>query len=251
MADIPAVAIREVDFAYDGRLVLEGVTCTIAARDFVAIVGPNGGGKTTLLRLMLGLLRPGRGEVRIFGEPPGRASQRVGYVPQQFTYDPSFPVTVSDVVQMGSLGGIGARTARAIPVSLALGRVGLGGLERRPFHDLSGGQRQRLLIARALLAGTDMLLLDEPTAYVDLHGENDVHALLRELNQTMTVVVVTHDLGFVSQAVNTVLCVNQHVTTHPTLGIADVTAELLQEMYGSDIRVVRHDATCLPGECPD
>ena len=86
---------------------------------------------------------------------------------------------------------------------------------------------------------------------MDLHGESDVHALLQELNQTMTVVVVTHDLGFVSHVVNTVLCVNQRVTTHPTLGIADVTAELLQEMYGSDIRVIRHDATCLPGECPD
>lgn len=246
MSAAPAIALHGVDFAYDGRLILEEVDFTIPAGDFVAVVGPNGSGKTTLLKLILGLLRPRRGEVRVFGETPERARRRVGYVPQQASHDASFPATVHDVVRMGGLGG---PTGVAANPSAALQRVGLQGLENRAFADLSGGQRQRTLIARALLAGSDMLLLDEPTAYVDAHGESDLQELLRELNRTMTIVVVTHDLAFVSGLVNHVLCVNRRVKLHPTVGVGDVTAEILREIYGEDLRVVRHDVVCPPGEC--
>lgn len=246
MNTAPALALHEVDFSYDGRLVLEDVDFSIRAGDFVAVVGPNGSGKTTLLKLILGLLRPRRGEIRVFGEPPERARRRLGYVPQQVSHDPDFPATVTDVVRMGGLGG---STGLSASPAAALERVGLRGLERRAFAALSGGQRQRALIARALLAGSDMLLLDEPTAYVDAHGESDLQELLRELNETMTIVVVTHDLGFVSGLVNHVLCVNRRVKLHPTVGLGDVTTEILREMYGEDLRVVRHDVECPPGEC--
>jgi zinc transport system ATP-binding protein len=247
----PAISVRDMDFAYDGRMVLSAVSFTIAPRDFVAVVGPNGGGKTTLLKLMLGLLRPLHGEVRVFGQPPERISRRVGYVPQQFQYDPSFPVTVADVVRMGQLGGRAAwnTSDNRRLVTMALERVGLSGLERRPFDALSGGQRQRLLIARALVAGADLLLLDEPTANVDVHGESDISALLHELNDAMTVLVVTHDPTFVSGLVNHVLCVNGRVGLHPTMGLGEVTPELLERMYGAETRVVRHDLQCPPGEC--
>lgn len=246
MNDAPALALRGVDFSYNGQPILEDVDFTITRGDFVAVVGPNGSGKTTLLKLILGLLRPQRGEVRVLGEAPDRARRHIGYVPQQSQHDPQFPATVGDVVRMGALGG---GTQGPAEVAEALARVGLAGLERRPFPDLSGGQRQRVLIARALLAGTEMLLLDEPTAFVDAHGESDLHALLQELNQAMTIVMVTHDLGFVSHLINHVLCVNRRVKLHPTVGLGDITAEVLREMYGEEIRVVRHDVVCPPGEC--
>lgn len=251
MAVVPAIRATGLDFAYNGSLVLREASFTIAQGDFVAVVGPNGGGKTTLLKLILGLLRPLRGEMEVFGRPPQEVSRRIGYVPQQFQYDPRFPVTVGDVVRMGQLGGRAAWNAvdsRKL-VAMALERVGLTGLQHRPFSDLSGGQRQRLLIARALVAGADLLLLDEPTANVDVHGESDISALLQELKETMTVLLVTHDPGFVSGLVKHVLCVNGRVSLHPTVDLGEVTPEVLQQLYAAGTRFVRHDLHCPPGEC--
>lgn len=243
----PAIALRGVSFAYDGRPVLQDVSFEVGIGDFAALVGPNGGGKSTLLKLILGLLRPLAGEVRVFGQPPRRVSHRIGYVPQSFTYDPRFPVTVGDVVRMGSLGKHALQSSPG-SVADALDRVGLPGLTRRPFHDLSGGQRQRVLIARALISGTEMLLLDEPTANIDQRGEMEVQEVLQGLQDTVTVVLVTHDLSFVSGRVDTVVCVNRRVTVHPTIGIEDVTGDVLRGMYGADARVVRHDLTCATGD---
>lgn len=251
MRQVPAIRVDELDFAYNGDLVLCEASFSIAPGDFVAVVGPNGGGKTTLLKLILGLLRPSHGEVLVFGQAPQRVSRRIGYVPQQFQYDPRFPVTVSDVVRMGQLGGRASwnTTDSRQLVDMALERVGLMGLQHRPFDDLSGGQRQRLLIARALVAGADLLLLDEPTANVDAYGERSISALLQELNQTMTVLLVTHDVGFVSGLVKHVLCVNGRVSLHPTVDLGEVTPEVLRQLYGAGTRFVRHDLHCPPGEC--
>lgn len=244
----PAVELREVYFSYNSRQVLENVSFSIPPREFVGIVGPNGGGKTTLVKIMLGLLHPQRGVVRVLGEPPQKASKRVGYVPQNFQYDRRLPVTVADVVLMGHLGH---PTKPGLPscdahneVHEALVAVDMPGFERRRFADLSGGQQRRVLIARALATQPEILMLDEPMAGLDAEAEQDILDLLRQLNAEMTIVLVTHHLGFVSSAITSVLCVNRQVKRHPTTQISQMTGELLERMYGSDLMVVRHDQIC-------
>lgn len=229
-------------FAYNGQAVLENVDLAVPELAFAAVVGPNGGGKTTLLKLMLGLIAPQAGWVRVLGGRPEAARRQVGYMPQHSQVDPNFPVTVLDVVLMGRLGGGGgwlfwSRAARRAARE-ALERVGLSGLERRPFHDLSGGQRQRVLIARALAGRPRLLLMDEPTANVDAAAEHEVFELLKELNREATVIVVSHDIGFVSPYVGQVICVNRRVVSHPT---CEVTGEVIAQIYGREVLMVRHD----------
>ena len=243
MSDVPAIAVRDLAFAYPGEpAVLEDVAFTIAEGDFVSVVGPNGGGKTTLLRLLLGLLSPSRGEVRLFGRPPEQARRQIGYMPQHPQLDPHFPVSARDVVLMGRLGpgrprGLFGRDDKEA-ARRALAEVGLEEMGRRPFAALSSGQKQRVLIARALACAPRLLLLDEPTANLDLHVEGELYELLRELNRRLTVVLVSHDLGFVSRYVRTVVCVKRHVAVHPT---SEITGDIIRDMYGGDVRVVRHD----------
>lgn len=243
-----AVELRDVSFSYNGGLVIEDASFVIPRGDFAGIVGPNGGGKTTLLKLMLGLLRPARGSVRIFGQPPAQAAQRVGYVPQGFQYDARLPVTVADVVRMGHLGHehswLASLGASSDEVREALAAVALPGQELRRFADLSGGQQQRVLIARALATQPEMLMLDEPTASLDVAAEREVLTLLQRLNERLTIVLVTHDLGFISAAVTSVLCVNRKVRRHPTTQVGEITGELLESMYGRDRVMVRHDLSC-------
>ena len=171
MESQPVIRIRNASFAYDGPPVLEKVDLSITGRDFVGIVGPNGGGKTTLVKLVLGLITPQEGEVEVLGQPPARVRKRIGYMPQYVNLDAKFPVSVFDVVLMGRLGrgmGIGpySRLDKKA-VSRVLEEVGLSELGNRPFSDISGGQRQRVLIARALACDPELLLLDEPTANLD------------------------------------------------------------------------------------
>jgi len=252
VSDNVAVSIDGVDFSYDGLPVLEGVDVTVGQGDLVGVVGPNGGGKTTLLKLILGLLQPSRGRVLLFGERPERSRWRVGYVPQSHRFDPQFPVTVLDVVLMGRLGNaspLGPYRRRDRAAALhALETVGLARLFTRSFSSLSGGQKQRVLIGRALAGDPELLLLDEPTANVDAAAEKSIHEMLKALNARMTVVMVTHDLGFVSGLMSSVLCVNRRVVRHPTLGIDQVTPELLAGLYGADARAVQHDVSCPTGE---
>ncbi len=242
MNEPPVIAVSGLNFAYNGQAVLKDVNLSVARRDFAAIVGPNGGGKTTLLRLVLGLVSPPRGSVRVFGLPPVQARRRIGYMPQHTQVDLSFPVTVADVVLMGRLGRRGIFWAHGRAdrqaAAKALASVGLPDLGGRPFHDLSGGQRQRVLIARALAGQPELLLLDEPTSNVDAAGELDIFELLKELNQGITVVVVSHDLGFVSPYVRNVVCVNRQVVSHPT---SQVTGQVISQIYGREVHMVRHD----------
>lgn len=240
----PAIFVNDLWFSYDGLPVLEDVNLAIPQLDFVSVVGPNGGGKTTLLRLMLGLLRPSRGEVRLFGLSPEEARPRIGYMPQHSQLDPQFPATVLDVALMGRLGHgsrFGRYSSRDKEVVLeALNQVGLHDMQKRSFSSISGGQRQRLFIARALACEPDLLLLDEPTANLDSVMEGDLYELLQRLNQRLTIVLVSHDLGFVSRVVKNVLCVRRKVLMHPT---SEITGEIINDIYGSPMRLVRHNGT--------
>jgi zinc transport system ATP-binding protein len=240
--DTPVIAIEGLSFSYDGSPVLEDVNLTVREHDYACIVGPNGGGKTTLLKLILGLLRPTRGSVRVFGGSPEESRPRIGYMPQHAQLDPQFPVSVLDVVLMGRLGNgrrLGPfRKADKDLAAEALREVGLDPVRRRPFSALSGGQRQRVLIARALACQPELLLFDEPTSNLDLRVHHDLYELLGELNRRLTVILVSHDVGVVSQFVKSVICVNCKVHVHPT---TELTGEVLSEVYGGDVRMVRHD----------
>jgi zinc transport system ATP-binding protein len=236
----PALRFDSVDFGYDGRLVLRGVSLVVPRGAFAAVIGPNGGGKTTLLKLALGLVRPTRGTIEVLGGPPGRAGSRIGYVPQRAQTDPLFPALVEDVVLTGRLrprGGAYAAADRGAAAA-AVERVGLADSLRRPFAVLSGGQRQRALIARALAAEPEMLLLDEPTANLDVAAERVLYDLLASLARALTIVMVSHDLGFVSPIADMVICVKETVAVHPT---CELTGADIRETYGRDVLAVRHD----------
>ena len=238
----PAIKIENVSFAYNGFRVIDSVNLAVYERDFLSLVGPNAGGKTTLLKLILGLLKPTTGFIHVFGLPPAKARSRIGYMPQHANLDPLFPVSVLDVVLMGRMGngrrfGFFGKLDRE-KAEEALRKVELQDVRNRSFSDLSGGQHQRVLIARALVTDPDLLLLDEPTSNVDAAVETELFELLNHLNEKMTVVLVTHDLGFVSGYVKRVACVNRKVVVHAT---HEISGEMINELYGSEVQMVRHD----------
>ncbi len=239
------VEIKDLWFSYRDDTVLKDVNLKIFAGEIACIVGPNGGGKTTLLKLMLGLLAPDRGEIRVLGGSPADARTRIGYAPQHTNFDAKFPINALEVVLMGRLGkaGLLGRYGREDREAAAesLAGVGLSGFERKPFSELSGGQRQRILIARALASKPSLLLLDEPTSSLDVAAEREFYNSLTRMRDRMTVVMVSHDIGFVSESVGKVICVHNTVAVHPT---ADLTGELMLELYGRDVRLIRHDHDC-------
>jgi zinc transport system ATP-binding protein len=238
----PVIQFDGVSFSYHHHEILLDVGFAVQEHEFVTIVGPNGGGKTTLLRLMMGVLHPARGSVRVFGKRPEDARNRIGYMAQHSHLDPQFPVRVLEVALMGRIGyapTFGPYTkADKDAAREALDILHMGRYEKTHFSELSGGQRQRVLIARALASKPDLLLLDEPTAGLDLAVEAELYDLLRRLTEQLTVVVVSHDLGFVSQYVDKVICVKHRVAIHPT---CEVCGKIIQELYGAPMRMVRHD----------
>ena len=226
------VDINNVYFAYNGRTVLEDVSLDIRQGDFIAMIGPNGGGKTTLLKLILGLLKPAKGKIRVLGDTTEKASHHIGYVSQDLHINRSFPITSIDVVLMGSLGPgkrWGRNTAQDRREALdALKRMEIETFANRKIGELSGGQRQRVWIARALVTKPKVLLLDEPTASIDAKGQAEFYRLLKELNEDISILVVSHDLVAISTYVKSVACVNKRLHYHHH---AEITGEMLEEMY--------------------
>ncbi|MDF7807374.1 ABC transporter ATP-binding protein [Pontiellaceae bacterium B12219] len=236
------IQIDNLNFSYGPVSVLENAQLSLGEREFVSIVGPNGGGKTTLLKIILGLLEPQSGTVSVFGNVPAAGRKWIGYLAQYANLDAQFPVTALDVVLMGRLGktrhlGFYTKTDRAAAHAM-LERVGLGDLHKRPLNALSGGQKQRVLIARALVSEPKLLLLDEPTSSLDDYVEQELFDLLRELNKELTIVVVSHDVAYVSRYVEKVICVNRAVHTHP---VCEIDENLIHDMYGAHVHAVRHD----------
>jgi zinc transport system ATP-binding protein len=241
MNDVSAIIVKDVNFFYNGTPVLENVSFAVGRGEFLSVVGPNGGGKTTLLKLILGLMKPNSGKIRVLGMTPERARGCIGYMPQQAQFDPQFPVSVMDVVLMGticerSIGIYSKRDRKAAERSLS--EVEMSKYIKHSFSELSGGQRQRVLLARALISRPQILLLDEPTANVDMGTESKLDRILKEMAQLITILMVTHDLGLVSDVVHRVLCVNRKVVVHPTSALSGT---LIQDLYGTDLRLVHHD----------
>lgn len=236
-----AVDLSHVDVRLGGTLALEDVTLQVPHRDFLALIGPNGGGKTTLLRVIMGLVRPARGRVRVLGAAPDAVRGRVAYVPQYARFDLGFPIRVIDVVQMGRLRGRhlvpGLRAADRRIAAAALERLGIAGLARRMVGELSGGQLQRVLIARALAVRAEILILDEPTASLDVQSAAAFYDLLAGLAEQMTVILTSHDVGEVAAQVRDVACLNRRLHAH---GLEELTPAKLAEAYGCPIELVAH-----------
>jgi len=235
------IDIRHLWAGYDGQMVLQDVNLSLHALDFVGLVGPNGGGKTTLLRVILGLLAPSRGEVRIMGQSVSQGRTHVGYVPQSIEVDHDFPASVWEVVRMGRLG---ARrllqrftAADEAAVEAALRNVHLLDLAGRPIGDLSGGQRKRVYIARALATEPSILLLDEPMAGIDPQVSSSMYRLLSRLNERVTILMVTHDMSAISAHVKTVGCLNRQLFYHREKRI---TPEMMAAGYGCPIDLIAH-----------
>lgn len=232
MPEDTIVEIKNVWFGYNERQVLQDVSLDIRQGDFIAMIGPNGGGKTTLLKLMLGLLRPDSGSIRIMGRPAHKASHHIGYVSQYININRNFPITAIDVVLMGKLkpkkrwdSKSGQDRHEALEV---LERMEVAAYASSKMDELSGGQRQRVFIARALVTRPKVLLLDEPTASIDAKGQAEFYRMLHALNKDITILVVSHDLVAISTHVKSVACVNKRLHHHHQ---AEITGEMLEEMY--------------------
>ena len=235
------VKLEDVWVHYDGVPALEGVSLSINQDDFLGLIGPNGGGKSTLLKVILGLIRPNQGDVSVLGSTPERARKFIGYVPQYNLFDRDFPISVWDVVLMGCCGqrGILKRyssedkrlTARALET------VEMLDFKDRQIGRLSGGEQQRVFIARALVAGPKLLLLDEPTASVDAAMQTGFYELLEKLRQRMAIVLVSHDVGAVSIHVNKIACLNHRLFYH---GSKELSPEDLEAAYRCPIDIIAH-----------
>lgn len=237
------ISVRGLWAGYNGEVVLQDVNLSVEEGDFIGLIGPNGGGKTTLLKVLLGLHPPLRGEVRILGMGVREGRRYVGYVPQVVEFDREFPIQVRDVVRMGRLGH--RRLLRRFTreddevVADLLQQVGMWEHRDRLFGELSGGQRQRVYIARALAQEPKVLLLDEPLASVDPEMRTSIYDLLQRLNaeQRITILMVSHDVGAISTYVKTVGCLNRRLIYHAS---KEITAEMLAEGYVCPVDLIAH-----------
>jgi zinc transport system ATP-binding protein len=241
VSELPVIDIRDLSFSFPGPVrILEDVKLQVPKGDFLAIIGPNGGGKTTLLRLILGLLRPDSGTVSVLGTSPAGAVGRIGYVPQMTGFERSFPVSVMDAVLMGRLHVRGVlRGYTDADRSIALEKMELlriAELSPRRIGDLSGGQRQRVLIARALCSEPELLLLDEPAAGIDRENQENFYHILSDINIDVTIVMATHDIGAISSYVSRIGCMNVQLFLHDD-GISE---ETMARVYGCPFELITH-----------
>ncbi|MCW8944558.1 MAG: ABC transporter ATP-binding protein [Sedimenticola sp.] len=235
------VSLKDVTFSYSGPKVLDRVSLEVQEHEFLGLVGPNAGGKSTLLKMLLGLLKPLAGEVRVLGKRPEQSCTQVGYVPQYPLFSREFPISVEQTVLMGRLGVSGlfggyGRRDRDV-ARQAMVETETIDLATRQLCTLSGGQLQRVLMARALACEPQILMLDEPTANIDMRVETEIFDLLKKLNSRMTIIVVSHDVGFISGYVGRVACLNQTLVCHPT---AAIDGEAIRSLYEADVKMVEH-----------
>lgn len=237
------IEVKDLSVCSRQQCILDSVTLNVFKGDFFAIIGPNGAGKTTLIRAILGLIPYDSGEIYLFGRPAGPDTRsRIGYVPQHHTFDFTFPITVHDMVLTGRMGmktGILRRYSDEdhAAATKSLSRISAEPLGNRPIMELSGGERQRALIARALAGDPEILILDEPTVYVDTPTEEHFYKLLSSLSKEITILIITHDIGVVSRHVNRVACLNRRLYQHES---DQITGDMISRTYGCPVDLITH-----------
>ena len=256
----PLIEIKNLSAGYDSRTVLRNVNLTVYDRDFLGIIGPNGGGKTTLIKCILGLLKPTAGEIlysdkrfvasdkhRGTAQRPALTANRsvlkMGYLPQYNSIDRKFPITVEEVILSGlssqkSLISRFTATHRE-KARQVIARMGLEGLEKRAIGALSGGQLQRALLGRAIISDPALVVLDEPSTYIDKRFEARLYELLAEINHDCAIILVSHDIGTVLQQVKSIACVNETLDYHPDTGVSE---EWLERNFNCPIELLGHGA---------
>ena len=212
------IDIENLTFFYDRDVILDNINLSVHTGDFLAIIGPNGGGKSTLLKLILGLEKAKKGSVKVFGQTPSKNLSLIGYVPQNTNVNTDFPIKVIEVVLMGHVGEktplFGYGKDEVACAMGALAQVGMDEYAQAKIGSLSGGQRQRVMIARALCAHPKILILDEPTSSIDIKGQKEIYELLKLLNKNITIVVVSHDISVILEYANKAAHINKRLSYH-------------------------------------
>lgn len=233
------IELKGLSAGYDDEIILKDVNFSICEKDFIGIIGPNGGGKTTVLKVILGIVKPIKGEIIYFREGLDKMST-IGYLPQSFALDRKFPISVCDVVLSGLMNrrGIVSRYTKAEKKQACdlLAETGLEGFWKKPLGELSGGQLQRVLLCRAIISSPDLLILDEPGTYVDNKFEGELYEMLRVLNEQMAIIMVSHDIGIISSYVKTIACVNRNFHYHES----NVITEKQLAAYNCPIQLITH-----------
>ncbi len=236
---LKAVEINNLSVKYNEQLVLKDINFSIEEKDFVAIIGPNGGGKSTLLKIILGILTPNKGDVKVFGKAPKKARDLMGYLPQNLKFDHDFPINVFETVLTGRYHGLfkGYTEKDDNAVLQALKDVEMDEFKDRQISKLSGGQMQRVFIARAIVREPKLLIMDEPMASIDPEMQHSFYKLMSRLKDNMAIVLVSHDVGAVSTHVDKIACLNQELFYH---GPVENAANGLEEIYHCPIELISH-----------
>ncbi len=234
------VELHGITAGYNDEVILKRVNLTIREQDFIGVIGPNGGGKTTLVKVILGLIKPMSGKVIIHQKSDKASRRAIGYLPQVSRTDQKFPISVLDVVLSGlaDSGRLFHRFSRQdISKTMdLLGQMGIESLAKKNIGDLSGGQMQRVFLCRAIISDPRLLILDEPNTFVDNKFESDLYEILRELNNRMAIMIVSHDVGTITFYVKTIACVNRELHYHES---AEISEEQLAA-YNCPIQIIAH-----------
>lgn len=237
-----AIEIENLSVFYNDVCALDNINLTVFEKDFLGIIGPNGGGKSTLLKVILGLIKQSFGSVKIYGHSSASSVVPIGYVPQFSSFDRNYPINVQDTVLTGCMFNrnpffLKITDKDKMITKNMLEKLGIYELRKRQIGNLSGGQLQRVLIARALVSNPKILFLDEPTSSIDTNAQNEILGLLKELNKTMTIVMVTHDMGAISSNVQSLACLNTRLYYH---GNPELDKNVIEHLYGCSIDLLAH-----------
>jgi zinc transport system ATP-binding protein len=235
------IDIDNVSFNYGAVPVLENISLKIYEDEFIGIIGPNASGKSTLLKLVLGLIEPDKGVIKKYNLDCQHARNHIGYVPQHINFPRDFPITVEEVVMMGHVTPTSKffkfNKSEIASVKHAMQALEIENIAKRQIGALSGGQLQRVLIARALVCQPNILILDEPTSNVDMRIEEDIFALLKNYSEHMTIIVVSHDIAFISGYVDRVACLNRTLVCHDT---ESISGKMIEELYDAPVKMIHH-----------
>ena len=237
----PIILISDLNAAYEEKTVLSHVDLTVYERDFLGIIGPNGGGKTTLIKSILGLHQPQKGKIHFFKNGKEVPEINMGYLPQYNNIDKKFPISVYEVILSGlskqkSIFQRYSNEQHELVRQMII-QMGLEGMDKRAIGELSGGQLQRALLGRALVSNPEVIILDEPNTYIDKRFEAKLYSLLEEINKERAIILVSHDIGTILKNVKTIACVNETVHYHPH---TEVPTEWLEEHFGCPIEMLGH-----------